>query len=109
MVLGSPGRAGPHPGVGGAVDSVRQDALLEVGVVGHHGGREVVLHALAGLEHQVLLAGLVLGHHLRPGRGDTAGKGQPPSDVRSKCRKLTACCCCCCCVCVCDRVCVCER
>lgn len=54
----------PDPAVGGSVDGGLEHPPLERNVVRHHCGREVVVHALAGLQDQIEFVIAVLGHHL---------------------------------------------
>lgn len=57
----------PDPAVGGAVDGALEHSPLERDVVRHHGCREVVVHALAGLENGIELVVAILGDHLHQG------------------------------------------
>mmetsp|Transcript_13912 Transcript_13912/g.29726 ORF Transcript_13912/g.29726 Transcript_13912/m.29726 type:complete len:446 (+) Transcript_13912:293-1630(+) len=64
MVLRGPGGARACSHVGGAIHRAAQHLVLEDLVVGDDGGGEVVVHALARLQHQVQLPLRVLRHHL---------------------------------------------
>mmetsp|Transcript_43423 Transcript_43423/g.72371 ORF Transcript_43423/g.72371 Transcript_43423/m.72371 type:complete len:303 (+) Transcript_43423:84-992(+) len=72
VVLGGPRRARPPAHVGGAIHRAAQDLVLEGDVVGDDGGGEVVVHALARLQHQVDLRVQVVSHHLE-GAEDLGG------------------------------------
>lgn len=64
VVLGGTSGASTHTEVGGTVDSVTEELVLECNVVGDDGGGKVVGDALHGLEHTGDILVSVLGHNL---------------------------------------------